>query len=306
MHALPPTIIPLDTMHLGRAEIICCYLVRGTVNILIDPGPTVVLPALAEALAVHGLTFADIGAIVLTHIHLDHGGAAGTLLDRYPHMTLYVHERALTHLVDPTKLITSATRIYGDQMDVLWGEFLAIPAARIVTLNGGEPLHIGDQRFAVIAAPGHAIHHLMYIHQPTNVAFVGDMAGIRMPGYRYVRPATPPPDIDLEAWDATLQTLRQHRPSAMCLTHYGPVFDIEQHLDALHAANWRWAELVRGWMLAGIEPSEQLRLLTAQATADMGAEATEQGISAYQKGASITMSLQGLTRYWSKRLPPTP
>ena len=108
MHALPPTIIPLDTMHLGRAEIICCYLVRGTVNILIDPGPTVVLPAVAEALAVHGLTFDDIGAIVLTHIHLDHGGSAGTLLNRYPHMTLYVHERALTHLVDQLRQIRTS------------------------------------------------------------------------------------------------------------------------------------------------------------------------------------------------------
>ncbi len=306
MHALPPTIIPLDTHHLGRAEIICCYLIRGSVNILIDPGPTVVLPALAEALATHGLTFADIGAIVLTHIHLDHGGAAGTLLERYPQMTLYVHERALTHLVDPSKLISSATRIYGEQMDVLWGEFLAIPAERIVTLNGGEPLHIGDQHFTVIAAPGHAIHHLIYIHEATKVAFVGDMAGIRMPGYAYVRPATPPPDIDLEAWDATLSALRSHNPSALCLTHYGPVYDIEPHLTELQRANWRWAELVRSWMVAGIDTAEQLRLLTAQATADMGAEATELGISAYQKGASITMSLQGLTRYWSKRLPPTP
>ena len=306
MERLPASIHQLDTMHLGRAEIICCYLVRGTVNILIDPGPTVVLPALAEALATHGLTFADIGAIMLTHIHLDHGGAAGTLLARYPQMTLYVHERAVPHLVDPSKLINSATRIYGEQMDVLWGEFLAVPAERIVSLNGGEPLHIGDQHFTVIAAPGHAIHHLIYIHAATRVAFVGDMAGIRMPGYRYVRPATPPPDIDLEAWDETLQTLRHHHPAAMCLTHYGAVFDSEPHLQALHAANWRWAELVRSWMVAGIDVAEQLRLLTAQATADMGAEATELGISAYQKGASITMSLQGLTRYWSKRLPPTP
>jgi hypothetical protein len=132
------------------------------------------------------------------------------------------------------------------------------------------------------------------------------MAGIRMPGYRYVRPATPPPDIDLDAWDETLQTLRQHHPAAMCLTHYGAVFDIEPHLQSLQTANWRWAELVKSWMLAGIDPTEQLRMLTAQATADMGPEATELGISAYQKGASITMSLQGLTRYWSKRLPPTP
>ena len=232
--------------------------------------------------------------------------AARALLARYPQMTLYLHERGVPHLVDPSKLINSATRIYGEQMDVLWGEFLAVPAERIVSLNGGEPLHIGDQHFTVIAAPGHAIHHLIYIHAATRVAFVGDMAGIRMPGYRYVRPATPPPDIDLEAWDETLQTLRHHHPAAMCLTHYGAVFDSEPHLQALQAANWRWAELVRSWMVACIDVAEQLRLLTAQATADMGAEATELGISAYQKGASITMSLQGLTRYWSKRLPPTP
>lgn len=306
MHQLPADIIALDTSHLGRAEIICCYLIRGSVNILVDPGPTVCIPALAHELQRYGLTFGDIGAIVLTHIHLDHGGAVGVLLRDNPQMTLYVHERGVPHLVDPTKLLASATRIYGDQMDVLWGDFLAVPHERIVALQGDESLTIGDQQFAVLKAPGHAIHHLMYVRASDHVAFVGDMAGIRMPGYTYVRPATPPPDIDLEAWDASLDRLRAARPSALCLTHYGPVFDIEPHLVTLQAANWRWAHLVKMWTDEGLDSAEQLARLTAQATADMGAEATELGISAYQKGASITMSQQGLARYWQKRTPPNP
>ncbi|MFM2031360.1 MAG: hypothetical protein RLZZ297_125 [Chloroflexota bacterium] len=306
MHQLPADIVALDTSHLGRAEIICCYLIRGSVNILVDPGPTVCIPALGRELQRYGLTFAHIGAIILTHIHLDHGGAVGVLLRDYPQMTLYVHERGVPHLVDPTKLLASATRIYGDQMDVLWGAFEAVPAARIVALQGDETLIIGDQTFAVLPAPGHAIHHLMYVRSSDRVAFVGDMAGIRMPGYRYVRPATPPPDIDLDAWDASLDRLRAAHPSVICLTHYGPIFDIEPHLATLQAANWRWAHLVRDWTAQGLDAAEQLRLLTAQATADMGDEATDLGISAYQKGASITMSQQGLARYWQKRTPTNP
>ena len=300
MHQLPADIVTIDTLHLGRSGTIACYLIRGSVPILVDPGPAVCLPALTAALATVGLTLADIGAVLLTHIHLDHAGAIGSLLVANSQLVVYVHQRGAPHLIDPSKLLRSATRIYGDAMATLWGDFLAVPAEQMIQLAGGELLTIGDQQFA----PGHAIHHLMYVRQSDRVVFVGDTAGIRMPGFRYVRPATPPPDIDLEAWDATLATLRTHQPVALCLTHFGAVFDVENHLAAVHRNNWAWAHLIRGWIDAGVADADQITLLRAAATAEMGEEATPDGIAAYQKGASVEMSWQGLTRYWQRKIAP--
>ncbi|MBM4412402.1 MAG: MBL fold metallo-hydrolase, partial [Chloroflexi bacterium] len=154
--------ITIDTNHLGRSGVIACYLIRGSVPILVDPGPTVVLPTIESALADHNLRLADIGAILLTHIHLDHAGAVGSIVAAHPHIKVYVHHRGAPHLIDPSKLLNSATRIYGDMMATLWGDFLAIPAANLHILHGGEHLHIGDQHFTVHDAPGHAVHHVMY------------------------------------------------------------------------------------------------------------------------------------------------
>jgi glyoxylase-like metal-dependent hydrolase (beta-lactamase superfamily II) len=304
MHQLPADIVTIDTLHLGRSGTIACYLIRGSVPMLVDPGPAVCLPALTAALATYDLTLADIGAVLLTHIHLDHAGAIGSLLMANPQLVVYVHQRGAPHLIDPSKLLRSATRIYGDAMATLWGDFLAVPVDQMIQLAGGELITIGDQQFTDIDAPGHAIHHLIYVRQSDQVAFVGDTAGIRMTGYTYVRPATPPPDIDLEAWDATLATLRTFQPTALCLTHFGAVFDVENHLAAVQRNNWTWAQLIRGWMAAGVPDADQIGLLRAAATAEMGDEATPDGIAAYQKGASVEMSWQGLTRYWQRKIAP--
>jgi glyoxylase-like metal-dependent hydrolase (beta-lactamase superfamily II) len=291
--------ITIDTNHLGRAGVIACYLIKGSVPILVDPGPAVVLPTIEAALASHNLRLADIGAILLTHIHLDHAGAVGSIVAAHPHITVYVHHRGAPHLIDPSKLLNSATRIYGDMMATLWGDFLAIPEANLHILHGGEQLALGDQHFTVYDAPGHAVHHVMY--QWNNAVFVGDNAGIRMQGFAYVRPATPPPDIDLEALDRSIALLRTLAPQRLYLTHFGPVDDVDAHLTRVQQANWGWANLVRAWIDAGMPPDEQVKQLRQHATAEMGADATEAGIQAYQKGASIEMSWQGLHRYWLKR-----
>lgn len=291
--------ITIDTQHLGRTGVIACYLITGSLPILVDPGPTVVLPTIESALATHHLQLADIGAILLTHIHLDHAGAVGSIVAAHPHIQVYVHHRGAPHLIDPSKLLNSATRIYGDMMATLWGDFLAIPAANLHILHGGEQLHIGDQHFTVHDAPGHAVHHVMY--HWNNTVFVGDNAGIRMQGFSYVRPATPPPDIDLEALDRSIALLRTLAPQRLYLTHFGPVDDVDAHLSRVHTVNWRWANLVKAWIDTGISPEEQVTRLRQHATAEMGTDATEAGIQAYQKGASIEMSWQGLHRYWIKR-----
>jgi glyoxylase-like metal-dependent hydrolase (beta-lactamase superfamily II) len=291
--------ITIDTNHLGRAGVIACYLITGSVPILIDPGPAVVLPTIESALIDHNLRLADIGAILLTHIHLDHAGAVGSIVAAHPHIKVYVHHRGAPHLIDPSRLLNSATRIYGDMMGTLWGDFLAIPESNLHILHGGESLTIGDQRFNVYDAPGHAVHHVMY--HWNDAVFVGDNAGIRMQGFTYVRPATPPPDIDLEALDRSIALMRTLAPQRLYLTHFGPVSDVEAHLTRVQQVNWRWANLVKAWIDAGMPPDEQVTLLRQHATAEMGADATEAGIQAYQKGASIEMSWQGLHRYWLKR-----
>jgi len=291
--------ITIDTHHLGRAGVIACYLINGSVPILVDPGPTVVLPTIESTLAEHQLRLADIGAILLTHIHLDHAGAVGSIVAAHPHIKVYVHHRGAPHIIDPSKLLNSATRIYGDMMETLWGDVLAIPETNLHILHGGEHLTIGDQQFAVYDAPGHAVHHVMY--HWNNAVFVGDNAGIRMQGFTYVRPATPPPDIDLEALDRSIALMRTLEPQQLYLTHFGPVSDVEAHLTRVQQANWRWANLVKDWIDTGMPPDEQIKKLRQHATSEMGADATEAGIQAYQKGASIEMSWQGLHRYWLKR-----
>jgi glyoxylase-like metal-dependent hydrolase (beta-lactamase superfamily II) len=303
MPQLPNDIVLIDTHHLGRDGTIACYLIMGAQPMLVDPGPAVCLPAVEAGLAHHGLTLADIHAVLLTHIHLDHAGAVGSIVAANPHITVYVHQRGAPHLIDPSRLLKSATRIYGNLMDTLWGEFLPVPAARMVQLTGSEQLQLGGHTYTVLDAPGHAIHHVIYQRQHDRVAFVGDTAGIRMQGFRYVRPATPPPDIDLEAWDDTLAALRTLDPQVLCLTHFGPVYDVAAHLDAVHTNNWRWAERMRTWIADGVDAEQQLVLLKAAATAEMGDEATPDGIAAYQKGASVEMSWQGLTRYLTRGTP---
>lgn len=291
--------ITIDTNHLGRAGVIACYLIKGSVPMLIDPGPTVVIPTIEAALATHNMRLADIGAILLTHIHLDHAGAVGSIIAAHPHIQVYVHHRGAPHLIDPSKLLNSATRIYGDKMATLWGDFLAIPETNLTLLHGGEQLSIGDQHITVYDAPGHAIHHVMY--HWNDVVFVGDNAGIRMQGFTYVRPATPPPDINLSALDQSIAQIRALTPQRLYLTHFGAVDDVDAHLTRVQQANWRWANLVKVWIDEGVTPEAQVMRLQQHATDEMGIEATEAGIQAYQKGASIEMSWQGLHRYWIKQ-----
>jgi glyoxylase-like metal-dependent hydrolase (beta-lactamase superfamily II) len=301
MSQLPSDIQVLDTYHLGRSGTIACYAVLGDTPVLIDPGPQVSFAAVREQLAQDGVALADIQAVLLTHIHLDHAGAVGSLVQEFPHIQVYVHERGAPHLNDPSRLLRSATRIYGDQMAHLWGDFLPVPTSNLHVVSGGETLQFGTDQYRVLYTPGHAVHHVTYVRTRDHVAFVGDTAGIRMQGFAYVRPATPPPDIDLEVWDDTLDALRAGEVQALCLTHFGPVFDVAAHFDQVHANNWRWAAYIREWRAQGLSDAEQIERLRSVATVEMGVDATPDGIAAYQKGASIEMSWQGLTRYWQQR-----
>ncbi|KAB8140166.1 MBL fold metallo-hydrolase [Chloroflexia bacterium SDU3-3] len=296
---LPASIGLIDDLHLGREHVIGTYLLRGEQPALVDPGPACCLPALEAGLAAQGLSFYDVRSLLLTHIHLDHAGATGTIVQRYPHIQVYVHERGATHMLHPEKLLASATRLYGEQMDYLWGEFLAVPEANLRALAGGETLRLGGREVRVHYAPGHASHHVFYHDQESGAVFVGDTGGVRLPGFRYARPATPPPDINLELWDASLGLLASLGPQVLCPTHFGPAFDVAEHIASYREHLWSWAELVRSGMAAGLSAEEQIARLQAQADAELGGSAED--AATYNQATPLDQSWQGLVRYWTKR-----
>jgi glyoxylase-like metal-dependent hydrolase (beta-lactamase superfamily II) len=201
-------------------------------------------------------------ALLLTHIHLDHAGATGVLVRRFPRLTVYVHERGAPHLVDPSKLLKSATRLYGENMEHLWGEVAPVPEGNIRPLTGSETV----EGFRVAYTPGHASHHVCYLHEDTGDAYVGDVGGVRIPPLDHTIPPTPPPDIDLEAWNASLDTVAGWSPKRLGLTHFGYVDDPPAQIERVReglARQLQWAERgdldafdaeMRAWMPDDVAP----------------------------------------------------
>ncbi len=230
-------------------------------GVLIDPGPTSSLENLLEALGGE-----EPRALLLTHIHLDHAGAAGTMVRRWPGLPVYVHERGARHLADPTKLLASAERLYGDQMERLWGEVAPVPEGNLRPLNGGE----SELGFEVAYTPGHASHHVSYMHSESGRAFVGDTAAVRIPPSDFVLPPTPPPDIDLELWNASIDRILEWQPGSLGLTHFGDVDDPPRHLEVVRERLREQAELA-----AKLSPEEFERELRERVSREAGPESVE-------------------------------
>lgn len=212
----------LDVLHLGAPRVICCH--EPEPGVLVDPGPASALEGLLAAL---GDT--EVRHILLTHIHLDHAGAAGVLCRRFPEAEVWVHRVGAPHLVDPARLVASATRLYGDDMARLWGEIAPVPEERLRVLDGGESV----EGFRIAYTPGHASHHVAYLHEASGTALCGDVAGVRIGDGPIVAP-TPPPDIDVEAWHESIDVVAAWRPERLALTHFGSFTDVPEHLAALH------------------------------------------------------------------------
>jgi glyoxylase-like metal-dependent hydrolase (beta-lactamase superfamily II) len=270
----------IDLMHLGRERVIGCWQVD---DVLIDPGPSSCLPVLLEAL---GDTRPR--ALLLTHIHLDHAGATGSLVQRWPEIEVYVHERGAPHLIDPAKLIESATRLYGDDMDTLWGEMRPVPESNLTVLSGGERLLGGD--YEVAYTPGHASHHVSYRHDGT--AFVGDAGGVRITEETMTIPPTPPPDIDVEAWHESLDLIAAWKPRRLAMTHFGSSERVPEQLREVGDRLDEWAALAR-------DSSEDqfIAAVQEQVRRDGGSELA----LAYQQAAPAEQLYAGLKRYWKKR-----
>lgn len=227
-------------------------------------------------------------ALLLTHIHLDHAGAAGALVRRWPDLEVYVHERGAPHLADPAKLLDSASRLYGDDMERLWGRVLAVPEQNIHPLAGGEEV-LG---LTVAYTPGHASHHVCYFDPASGRAFVGDVAAVRIGSGGFVLPPTPPPDIDIEAWERSLDVVEGWQPASLGLTHFGAIEEPEPHIELVRR---RLRELAtRARELDSSAYEERLREEIYRATDPETAAATLQAVPPEQQW-------QGLDRYWRKR-----
>jgi glyoxylase-like metal-dependent hydrolase (beta-lactamase superfamily II) len=298
---LPADARLIDLLHLGRPHVIGAYLLLGDQPALIDPGPASTLDTLEAGLAVHGVALADIQTILLTHIHLDHAGATGTLLRRYPHLRVYVHARGAPHLIAPEKLIQSATRLYGDTMQRLWGPILPVPEQAINVLWGGETLQIGERTLHVYDAPGHATHHVIYFDERSGAAWIGDTGGVCRPGAAVARPATPPPDIDIEAWQRSLDMLGALNPSVLLLTHFGPAYQPSAYIEDYRATLLHWADTVRAGLSSGADQATQIAQLDTLAQASLGPNASAEDVALYEQASSTALNWHGLARYWRKR-----
>lgn len=277
---------PIDLRHLGHERVIGSWLVG---DVLIDPGPESCLQTLLA-----GLGGRQPRAIALTHIHLDHAGATGALVERFPDVEVWVHERGARHLIDPAKLLASAGRLYGSDMQRLWGAVLPVPDERVRPLQGGETLdtpsgvHGG---FRVAYTPGHASHHVAYLHTDSATVFSGDVGGVRVAQDGGVLAPTPPPDIDLAAWRASLEQIEGWRPSAIVPTHFGRYEDVAEHIAQLRERLGEWERLA-----AAGDEGEFVRVLGERMRIDGDPEAAV----AYQQAMPADQSYAGMRRYLEK------
>jgi glyoxylase-like metal-dependent hydrolase (beta-lactamase superfamily II) len=269
----------IDVEHLGRPHVIGCWEVDG---VLVDPGPESSLPTLMAALGGE-----QPRALLLTHIHLDHAAATGALVRRWPELEVHVHERGAPHLIDPSRLLASAKRLYGDDMERLWGEIVPVPEANVRALSGGETA-LGMR---VAYTPGHASHHVCYLHEDSGAAFVGDVAAVHIAPAELVVPPTPPPDIDIELWLDSIGIVEAWRPERLALTHFGAIDDPLPHLSLVKERLREEADLARRLPEADYEARHRQRV-EAAASPETAAELLHAVPPQYQ--------WRGLNRYWKK------
>jgi glyoxylase-like metal-dependent hydrolase (beta-lactamase superfamily II) len=290
----------LNFRHLPR--IIATAIVHGSGGVaIVDPGPSSTLPSLRAGLDAAGIGLADVRALLLTHIHLDHAGATGTLVRERPDLRVYVHERGAPHLADPEKLLASATRLYGDEMDRLWGEVLPVAHEALVVLQGTERISVAGREFEVAYTPGHATHHVSYFNAETGIAFVGDTAGVRLNPGGFIVPPTPPPDIDLEAWRESLIRIGRWHPETLFITHFGPHAHPAPHLSEL-ADHFEWTSgIVRRLLARDGSEEDREAAFADELRSELRRRAGEADVHAYEVAGRFDLSWRGLARYWRKR-----
>lgn len=299
---LAPGISYLDLDFRGRRRAIAAVVLHGAGEVaIIDPGPSSTLPVLRRELASAGITLADVTSVWLTHIHLDHAGSVGTLLREYPRLRVRVHDVGVPHLADPSKLLASATRLYGEAMEQLWGEVAPVPSSAIDPVSGGERLRVCGLALDVAYTPGHASHHVSYFAPDSGIAFVGDTAGVSVVEKGFVLPPTPPPDIDLERWEASLQAIEAWHPQTLFLTHFGPVDTPGAHLAELRDHLGMVARLSQASLDQGPDDGAHETWFVEALRHELRRRMPEADAARYELSARFDLNWRGLARYWKKR-----
>jgi glyoxylase-like metal-dependent hydrolase (beta-lactamase superfamily II) len=293
----------LDTNHMGFSSTAGVYVLPGADGFaLIETGPGSTLETIKKSIMSLGLELANLKAILVTHIHLDHAGAAGQLVNETG-ATLYVHERGAPHLIDPSRLLSSAERIYGDKMTTLWGTMIPAPQENVVALIGGERLKILGHDIDVIYTPGHASHHVSFLLN-SEAMLTGDAAAIHFAGSSVIRPALPPPEVDLESWQDSIEKMLAAKPKRLLLTHYGEVQDAETHLRQVVERNQQWAKLILAGMQKGEDAKGLEQRLAEISLQELVADgATPEVIQRHRITSNDEMTVMGLMRYWQKYHP---
>ena len=303
MFEVAPGITAIDTFYGGRERYTAAYLLTADEPAIVETGPTTSLEPVAAGLDRLGIGARDLAHVVVTHIHLDHAGGVGAIAERYPRATIWVHERGAPHLVDPAKLVASAAMIYGsDRMASLFGDVRPVPADRIRALAGGETIELGGRSLVAWATPGHAKHQVALVDSATGAVFTGDALGIHPPDLPALRPATPPPDYDLELAVDSIERIRALAGELLLFSHFGPVRDVDRVCDLAVRRFRDWTEAVRVALDRGADLDEVVEMLEEVARSDVatGAEA-ELDVARFETLSSTSMNAMGIVRYWTKR-----
>jgi glyoxylase-like metal-dependent hydrolase (beta-lactamase superfamily II) len=296
------SITPIDVQWTGRSHAIAAALLQsGGQHAILDPGPASTVETLREQLSSRRLSVADLQAIFLTHIHLDHAGATGVLVRENPRLRVYVHSKGAPHLVDPSKLLASAGRLWGDDVPRLFGQTLPVPAENLEILDGSELIPFGDDRFEVLYTPGHASHHVTFIDPRDGIAFVGDTAGIRIDNGPYIMPAAPPPDIDLALWDQSFKTILDRKPARLFVTHFGFAENPQEHIANFRERVYLWADITEKSLQSASTEEAALKSFVAEARADMSRFLSPYEVEQHSFTAGLPLSFLGLARFLRKR-----
>jgi glyoxylase-like metal-dependent hydrolase (beta-lactamase superfamily II) len=296
------SITTLDNLWMGRPRSIAAGLLESDGHrAVIDPGPGSTLGTLRQQLQARGISVGDLDAILLTHIHLDHAGATGALVRENPRLAVYVHSKGAPHVIDPSKLLASAQRLWPNNLQLLFGEVLPVPAENLRILEGGENLTLGSRKLEVVYTPGHASHHVSYFDKAEGVAFVGDTAGVRIEGNSFVMPATPPPDIDLGIWDTSFAAILERKPERLFLTHFGYSENPSEHILLFRERLHRWAALTAEILRTAATDSAAIDFFMSAAYAEISQHLPAGEADHYAFSANLNLSYLGLARYLRKR-----
>jgi glyoxylase-like metal-dependent hydrolase (beta-lactamase superfamily II) len=292
----------VDVNFQGHPRVIgACVIETDAGLAIVDPGPTSTLPTLQKKLRAAGADVQEVRMLLLTHIHLDHAGASGTLVHQNPRIQVYVHERGAPHMVDPAKLLNSATRLYGSDMDRLWGRFDPVPKDNVNVLVGSERLDFGNVRVDVAYTPGHASHHVSYFDPSSGVAFVGDTMGMRIANAPFIYPPTPPPDIDIDLWTESIERIMTWKPERLFITHFGLSDGLEDHVSEFHARLTAWSERVRASLKEDGDDDTKAATFARDVDAELRRVVADEVAAQYTLGGPPEQCWMGLARYWRKR-----